>query len=71
MLLRSRACVVPRPGSEVDPDDIIAFTRERLAGFKVPKTVDVIEAMPRNASGKILRRELRAPYWKDHDRQVN
>ena len=66
-----KACVVPRPGSEVDPDDIIAFTRERLAGFKVPKTVDVIEAMPRNASGKILRRELRAPYWKDHDRQVN
>ena len=66
-----KACVVPRPGSEIDPDDIIAFTRERLAGFKVPKTVDVIEAMPRNASGKILRRELRAPYWKDHDRQVN
>ena len=66
-----KACVVPRPGSEVDPDDIIAFTRERLAAFKVPKTVDVIEAMPRNASGKILRRELRAPYWKDHDRQVN
>ncbi|MDG5749843.1 long-chain-fatty-acid--CoA ligase [Qipengyuania sp. XHP0211] len=66
-----KACVVPKPGSEVDPTDIIAFTRERLAGFKVPKTVDVIEAMPRNASGKILRRELRAPYWEGRDRAVN
>jgi fatty-acyl-CoA synthase len=66
-----KACVVPKPGSEVDPADIIAFTRERLAGFKVPKTVDVIEAMPRNASGKILRRELRAPYWEGRDRAVN
>ncbi|KWV95307.1 fatty acid--CoA ligase [Erythrobacter sp. AP23] len=66
-----KACVVPRPGSEVDPKDIIAFTRERLAGFKVPKSVDVIEVMPRNASGKILRRELRAPYWEGRERQVN
>ncbi|QYJ08150.1 fatty acid--CoA ligase [Qipengyuania flava] len=66
-----KACVVPKPGSEVDPNDIIAFTRERLAGFKVPKTVDVIPEMPRNASGKILRRELRAPYWEGRDRQVN
>ncbi|MBX7483668.1 fatty acid--CoA ligase [Qipengyuania qiaonensis] len=66
-----KACVVPKPGVAFDPDDVIAFTRERLAGFKVPKTVDVIAEMPRNASGKILRRELRAPYWEGRDRQVN
>ncbi len=66
-----KACVVPKPGTSVDPDDIIAFTRERLAGFKVPKSVDVIEVMPRNASGKILRRELRAPFWEGRERQVN
>ena len=66
-----KACVVPKPGSEIDPDDIIAFTRERLAGFKVPKTVDVIAVMPRNASGKILRKDLRAPYWEGRERQVN
>ncbi|MEC7422220.1 MAG: fatty acid--CoA ligase, partial [Pseudomonadota bacterium] len=66
-----KACVVAKPGSEVDAEDIISFTRERLAGFKVPKTVDVIPEMPRNASGKILRRELRAPYWEGRDRQVN
>ena len=47
------------------------FTRERIAGFKTPKTVDFIEALPRNASGKILRRHLRDPYWAGKDRQVN
>lgn len=66
-----KACVVAKPGADIDEADIIAWTKERLAGFKVPKTVDVIEMMPRNASGKILRRELRAPYWEGRERQVN
>jgi acyl-coenzyme A synthetase/AMP-(fatty) acid ligase len=51
--------------------DIINFTRERIAGFKTPKSVDFIEALPRNASGNILRRHLRDPYWAGKDRQVN
>lgn len=66
-----KACVVPREGHEIDAQEIIAWARERLAAFKVPKTVDVIPAMPRNPSGKILRRELRAPYWEGRERQVN
>ena len=66
-----KACVVPKPGTQVDEADIIAWTSERLAKFKVPKTIDVIEVMPRNASGKILRKDLRAPYWEGRDRQVN
>lgn len=66
-----KACVVAKPDVEIDPGDIIAWTRERLAGFKVPKTIDVIPALPRNASGKILRRELRAPYWAGRERLVN
>jgi len=51
--------------------DIIAATRERLAHFKCPTSVDFAEALPRNPSGKILKRELRAPYWEGRDRQVH
>jgi acyl-CoA synthetase (AMP-forming)/AMP-acid ligase II len=66
-----KAVCVPKPGATVDPDHVIAWARERIAGFKVPRSVDVIAALPRNASGKILRKDLRAPYWKGYNRQVN
>ena len=67
-----KAVVSPKPDAgEVDTDSIIAWARERIAGFKVPKSVDVIPELPRNASGKILRRELRAPYWDGQERGVN
>lgn len=66
-----KAIVVPKPGMEVDEFDVIAWARERVAAFKAPKSVDVIPEMPRNPSGKILRRELRKPYWEGRDRQVN
>ena len=66
-----KAVVVPRPGHTVDPASVIAWARERIAGFKVPKTVDVIIELPRNPTGKILRRSLRAPYWEGRERQVN
>jgi fatty-acyl-CoA synthase len=66
-----KAVVVPQPGAEVDANDVIAWARERIAAFKAPKSVDVIPVMPRNASGKILRRELRAPYWEGQERQVS
>ncbi|HSJ78276.1 MAG TPA: long-chain-fatty-acid--CoA ligase [Erythrobacter sp.] len=66
-----KACVVAKPGHEVDAADVIAWARERIASFKAPKSVDIIPLMPRNASGKILRRELRAPYWEGQERQVS
>jgi fatty-acyl-CoA synthase len=66
-----KAVCVPKPGTTIDPDDVISWARERIAGFKAPKTIDIIEALPRNASGKILRKDLRAPYWAGRDRQVN
>ncbi|HPU15950.1 MAG TPA: fatty acid--CoA ligase, partial [Polymorphobacter sp.] len=53
------------------PADIIAFARTRIAAFKAPKTVDFIDILPRNPSGKILRRELREPFWAGHTRRVN
>ncbi|MFC3068514.1 fatty acid--CoA ligase [Phenylobacterium soli] len=66
-----KAVVALKPGVEADAEDIIAFARTRIAGFKAPKSVDFIEALPRNASGKILRRELREPYWAGRERRVN
>jgi len=65
------AIVVKKPGLEADPTDIIAFARERIAGYKLPKTVDFIDVLPRNPSGKVLRKDLRTPYWEGRDRQVN
>jgi len=65
-----KAIVVPEAGKDLDPAEIIAFAKEKIAGYKCPKSVDFIDALPRNPSGKILRRELRAPYWEGHDRQV-
>jgi long-chain acyl-CoA synthetase len=66
-----KAMVVPKPGAPQDAASITAWARERIAGYKVPKSVTFIEALPRNASGKILRRELRKPFWQDRQRQVN
>lgn len=65
-----KAIVVIKEGSQVTPDEIISFARSRIARFKCPKSVDFLGELPRNASGKILRRELRVPYWKDSNRQV-
>jgi acyl-CoA synthetase (AMP-forming)/AMP-acid ligase II len=66
-----KAIVVAKPGTHPTPADIIAFARTRIAAFKAPKSVDFIDALPRNPSGKILRRELRAPFWAGQERQVN
>ena len=66
-----KAVVVLKNGAEATPDEIIAFARTRIAGYKAPRTVDFIEALPRNPSGKILKRELREPYWAGKDRRVN
>jgi len=66
-----KAVVVAKPGMTIEEGDIIAWARERIAAFKAPRSVDVIEALPRNASGKILRKDLRAPYWDGYERMVN
>jgi acyl-CoA synthetase (AMP-forming)/AMP-acid ligase II len=66
-----KAIVVMKKGRTATAADILGFTRGRIAGFKTPKSVDFIDALPRNASGKILRRHLRDPYWEGKDRQVN
>jgi long-chain acyl-CoA synthetase len=57
-----KALVVARPGSAPTADELIAFARERLAGYKLPRSVDFVEDLPRTPSGKVLKRELRARY---------
>ncbi|MGH0029816.1 MAG: long-chain-fatty-acid--CoA ligase [Myxococcota bacterium] len=66
-----KAIVVPAAGADFTDDDLIAYCRERLAHYKCPTSVDRVEALPRNPSGKILKTELREPYWKGHTRRVN
>ncbi len=66
-----KAIVVAKPGTAPKADDIIAFARARIAHFKAPKSVDFVDSLPRNASGKILHRQLREPYWAGAERRVN
>jgi long-chain acyl-CoA synthetase len=66
-----KAIVVAAPGATVQADDVIAFCRDRLAHFKCPTSVDVVAALPRNPSGKILKRELREPFWRDQERRIH
>jgi long-chain acyl-CoA synthetase len=66
-----KAVVVRRPGSDPRPEAIIAFARERLAHYKCPTSVDFAATLPRNPSGKLLKRELREPYWRGRERRIN
>jgi acyl-CoA synthetase (AMP-forming)/AMP-acid ligase II len=66
-----KALVVPRPGFALRAGDILRHARTHLAEFKVPKSVDFVEQLPRNASGKLLKELLRQPYWQGCERRVN
>jgi acyl-CoA synthetase (AMP-forming)/AMP-acid ligase II len=65
-----KAIIVAKPESSPTAEDIIAYARERIAGYKCPKSIDFIDALPRNPSGKVLRKDLREPYWAGHTRRV-
>jgi len=64
------ATVVRSPGSSLTSEQITAFAREHLAGYKVPRSVDFTSELPRTGSGKLLKRQLRAPYWAGRTAQV-
>ncbi|NNN01608.1 MAG: long-chain-fatty-acid--CoA ligase [Acidimicrobiaceae bacterium] len=66
-----KAFVVLRPGSNVTVEELIEFCREHLAHYKCPTSVEFIESLPRNPSGKVLRRELRGRFWAEHERSVS
>ncbi|HKB17450.1 MAG TPA: long-chain-fatty-acid--CoA ligase [Candidatus Dormibacteraeota bacterium] len=66
-----KAIVIRKPGSELTAEELIEWSHSRLAGFKRPHSVDFVETIPRNPSGKILKKDLRAPYWKGQERAVH
>jgi long-chain acyl-CoA synthetase len=65
------AVVAPRAGADVGAGELLAFAETTLARYKLPKAVDFTDALPRNAAGKILRRELREPFWTGRNRRVS
>ena len=65
-----KACIVRRPGSTATEREIIDWMRDRLAHYKCPRSIDFVDALPRNPSGKLLKRILREPYWQGKTRGV-
>ena len=65
-----KAIVVLREGAAANPEELVAFCRARLGGFKLPRSVDFVAVLPRTASGKVLKRELRERYWAGRERRV-
>ncbi len=66
-----KAIVVLAPEAELDEAGIIAHCRDNLAHYKCPTSVESTDVLPRNPSGKVLKRELRAPYWAGKERAIN
>jgi acyl-CoA synthetase (AMP-forming)/AMP-acid ligase II len=65
-----KAVVSLQPDASATPEELIAYCREHLAAYKCPTSVDVLDALPRNPTGKILKRDLRRPYWEGRDRSI-
>jgi acyl-CoA synthetase (AMP-forming)/AMP-acid ligase II len=66
-----KACVQMRSGCSATDAELIEHTRSRIASYKKPKSIDFVESLPRLFNGKIDKKALRAPYWRDRDRQVS
>jgi acyl-CoA synthetase (AMP-forming)/AMP-acid ligase II len=61
---RVHAVVVTRKGASATAEEIIAFCKKHMAGYKTPKTIELVDSLPKNPAGKILKKELREKYWK-------
>jgi acyl-CoA synthetase (AMP-forming)/AMP-acid ligase II len=62
---------VLKRGATATAEELVVFARTRIGGFKVPRSIDFLTELPRNATGKFLKRMLREPYWQGRDRRVN
>jgi acyl-CoA synthetase (AMP-forming)/AMP-acid ligase II len=68
---RVHAVIVPKPGAVVDIEEIQQHCKQRIAGYKAPKTCDIVDEIPLSPIGKPLKRQLREPYWEGLDRAVH
>jgi acyl-CoA synthetase (AMP-forming)/AMP-acid ligase II len=66
-----KAIAVLAPGQRANAEELMNWCKGRIAAYKRPRSVDFVDALPRNASGKVLKRELREPYWAGHTRRVS
>jgi fatty-acyl-CoA synthase len=66
-----KALVVLAPGASVSEAELIAYCREKLAGYKCPTSVELRDELARTATGKLQKYKLRAPYWEGYDKKVN
>jgi len=66
-----KAVVVLREGAQAAGGDLMDFCRGRLADFKRPRSVDFVPQLPKNANGKLSRKDVREPYWRGRERRVN
>ena len=65
-----KAIIIVQADATPGEDEIIAYCRSKLGGYKVPRSVDFVQDLPRNPSGKVLKRELRKHYWEDQERGI-
>ncbi len=64
------AVVALKQGASLTQDELLGYSREKIAGFKIPRQMKIVDALPRNASGKVLKNVLRDPYWAGKDRGI-
>jgi acyl-CoA synthetase (AMP-forming)/AMP-acid ligase II len=68
---RVHAVVVPANGASLTIEELREFCAERIAGYKTPRSMELVEGLPLSAAGKVLKRELRKPYWENQERAVH
>jgi long-chain acyl-CoA synthetase len=68
---RVHVAVVMKPGQSVELEELKAFCGQRIAGYKCPRSMEVLDTLPRSGAGKILKRQLRDPHWTGRERQVH
>ncbi len=65
-----KAIVVKKPGAELSEEMVIDHCKKHIASYKKPKSVDFVDVLPRSALGKVLKHELRAPFWAGREKKI-